>query len=348
MKSMKSMNNKFLSILFFIALFGVNQHLKSQNESEGYVPSIDGTIRGKYEYFTELEQHRFQVRNARFSLRGKITPITYYKAEIDLSDEGKTRMLDAFVQFKPAERWSFTIGQQKIPFSTDNLRSPHNFYFANRSFIGKQLTNLRDVGASVNFISKKILPIELTLGIFNGLGLYTQDKPVDLKEMSFAGRVLFCPIKGVQLQFNALTIEPGAIRMNYFSPGLAYKNKNFTLETEYLYKTYNSETSLEFSDTESWLIQANYDIHTSKLKLIKKISPLLRYDDMMKNMRYDVQNSSLITVKTDEARRRLTGGVTLSFSKPFVNEIRLNYERYFWPDGKNTDSKLVVEFMAHF
>lgn len=336
-----------IRLIFFTLIFPY-QILIAQSESESYYPSIDGTIRGKYEYFTELNQHRFQVRNARFSLRGKVTPITYYKAEIDLSDEGRTRMLDAFVQFKPENWWSFTVGQQKVPFSTDNLRSPHNFWFANRSFIGKQLTNLRDVGASLNFINKIILPFDFTVGVYNGLGLYTQDKTLNLNEMSYAGRLIIFPVKEMQLQINALTIHPGLVRMNYFSPGVIFSIGNVTFEAEYLYKTYVSETQLDFTNTQSWLLQAKYDIYTPKLENVKKVSPLLRYDDMKPNMRYEVQNSSSVIIKTDEARKRLTTGITFSFAKPFVNEIRLNYERYFWPDGKATDSKLVAEFVAHF
>ena len=342
------MIQKNVQLLILLSTMFLTPFLNAQSETESYYPSIDGTIRGKYEYFTELNEHRFQVRNARFSLRGKVTPITWYKAEIDLSDEGRTRMLDAFVQFKPEKWWSFTIGQQKVPFSTDNLRSPHNFWFANRSFIGKQLVNLRDVGASVNVLNQKYLPFDFTLGVFNGLGLYTQDKTLNLKEMSYAGRIVFYPLKGIELQLNALTIHPGWVRMNYYSPGLMYKFSNFTFEAEYLYKTYNSDIKLDFDVTHSWLFQANYDIYTPKLKNVKKITPLVRFDDMMKNMRYEVQNSSSIITKIEEERKRLTAGLTFSFAKPFVNEIRLNYERYFWPDGKATDSKLVAEFVAHF
>ena len=38
---------------------------------------------------------RFEVRNARVSVTGNVLPIVAYKAEIDLSDEGSIKMLDA-------------------------------------------------------------------------------------------------------------------------------------------------------------------------------------------------------------------------------------------------------------
>lgn len=64
-------------------------------ELKDYLPEIHGTIRGKYEFQTETNESRFEVRNARFSVSGNVHPIVAYKAEIDLSDEGSIKMLDA-------------------------------------------------------------------------------------------------------------------------------------------------------------------------------------------------------------------------------------------------------------
>ena len=62
---------------------------KEKMELHDYLPAIHGTIRAKYEYQTATDESRFQVRNARFSLTGNVLPIVAYKAEIDLSDQGK-------------------------------------------------------------------------------------------------------------------------------------------------------------------------------------------------------------------------------------------------------------------
>lgn len=56
-----------------------------------YLPEVHGTIRGKYELQTTNGMQRFQVRNARVSLDGKVLPVIAYKAEIDLSDEEISR-----------------------------------------------------------------------------------------------------------------------------------------------------------------------------------------------------------------------------------------------------------------
>ena len=88
-------------------------------ELHDYLPAIHGTIRAKYEYQTATDESRFQVRNARFSLTGNVLPIVAYKAEIDLSDQGKIRMLDAYTRIFPIKHVNFTIGQMRVPFTID-------------------------------------------------------------------------------------------------------------------------------------------------------------------------------------------------------------------------------------
>lgn len=77
--------------------------------AQDYKPEIHGTIRAKYEYQPDLGKGRFEIRNARVGIEGKIIPIVRYKAEIDLSDEGAIRMLDAYVRLQPDDRLKFTI-----------------------------------------------------------------------------------------------------------------------------------------------------------------------------------------------------------------------------------------------
>ena len=72
-------------------------------ELKDYLPEIHGTIRGKYEFQTETNESRFEVRNARFSVSGNVHPIVAYKAEIDLSDEGSIKMLDAYARVFPVK-----------------------------------------------------------------------------------------------------------------------------------------------------------------------------------------------------------------------------------------------------
>lgn len=143
----------FLTLLPFMAKAQNTQNSedgkkidKEKLESKDYLPEIHGTIRGKYEYQTTMGAGRFEVRNARVSVTGNVLPIVAYKAEIDLSDEGSIKMLDAYARLFPAKGLTVTAGQMRVPFTIDAHRSPHQQYFANRSFIAKQVGNVRDVG----------------------------------------------------------------------------------------------------------------------------------------------------------------------------------------------------------
>ena len=95
---------------------------KQTMELKDYLPEIHGTIRGKYEFQTETNESRFEVRNARFSVSGNVHPIVAYKAEIDLSDEGSIKMLDAYTRVFPVKNLNFTLGQMRVPFTIDAHR----------------------------------------------------------------------------------------------------------------------------------------------------------------------------------------------------------------------------------
>ncbi len=140
-------------------------------EHSDWIPTIHGTVRGKFEYQSDLSATRFEVRNARVSVDG-LLPFgivdtlssgiilkrgVRYKAEIDLSDEGTIKMLDAYVQVRPFRSLHFTLGQMRVPFSIDAHRSPHQLYFANRSFIAKQVGNVRDVGLTAGITLHMVL-----------------------------------------------------------------------------------------------------------------------------------------------------------------------------------------------
>ena len=54
----------------------------------------------------------------------------------------------------------------------------------------------------------------------------------------------------------------------------------------------------------------------------------------------------------DGARKRITGGMTLSFVRQFHADLRLNYEKYFYDDISRAlpseRDKIVLELVVHF
>ena len=163
------------------------QTASDDEEKIDLTPEIHGTVRGKYEFQTEEGEGRFEVRNARLSVTGRVAKAVEYKAEIDLCDEGQIKMLDAYTRIKPASGLSFTIGQMRVPFTIDAHRSPHQQYFANRSFIAKQVGNVRDVGATLGYSFNVGIPVILEAGLFNGSGL-TNQKDYWTKKVNFSAK----------------------------------------------------------------------------------------------------------------------------------------------------------------
>ena len=90
---------------------------KEKMETKDYLPEVHGTIRAKYEYQTTMGAGRFEVRNARVSVTGNVLPSVAYKAEIDLSDEGQIKMLDAYARLFPTKGLTVTTGQMRVPFT---------------------------------------------------------------------------------------------------------------------------------------------------------------------------------------------------------------------------------------
>lgn len=346
-----NMYNKKLILPLLALCVGLPLHAQEEDKVD-LTPKVHGTIRGKYEYQTEEGDGRFQVRNARVSLEGKVAKAVEYKAEIDLSDEGQIKMLDAYTKIKPARGFDFTIGQMRVPFTIDAHRSPHQQYFANRSFIAKQVGNVRDVGATVGYSFNVGIPIILQAGMFNGSGL-TNQKDFWTNNINFSAKAqIFIP-NGFNITLSTQKIRPDHISVMMYDAGAYYHAHGWHIEAEYLFKHYDNNA---FKNVHAFDAFVNYDIPLRKC-FFTKISPLLRYDymsDHSDGMRYlDGKTStdgSLII--NDYQRSRITGGVTFSIAKPFISDIRLNYEKYFYRSGAiakpSERDKIVVEVMTRF
>ncbi len=339
---------------FLSAVLSLASVCAMAQEAQPSPVNVHGTIRSKYEYQTEEGEGRFEVRNARISVDGQLSPILLYKAEIDLCDEGKIKMLDAYTRLKPVKGLQFTIGQMRVPFTIDAHRSPHQQYFANRSFIAKQVGNVRDVGAALGYTVNAGFPIILEAGLFNGSGL-TNQKDYWTKGVNFSAKAqMFFP-HGFNLTLSTQKIRPDDVNIMMYDAGMYWQSHGFHIEAEYLYKHYAHDA---FKAVHAFDTFASYDIPTGNPRnMVKYVTPLLRYDymsDHSDGTRYlDGKADEAGKLITNDAQRsRLTGGVTLSLKKPFVSDIRINYEKYFYRNSdlahRSEKDKIVVEFMTRF
>lgn len=316
------------------------------------MPKVGGTIRGKYEYQTEEGEGRFEVRNARINITGDVTPIVSYKAEIDLCDEGSIKMLDAYTRISPYKSLQLTVGQMRVPFTIDAHRSPHQQYFANRSFIAKQVGNVRDVGAAVGYNFDIGCPLALQFGLFNGSGL-TNQKDYWTKGVNYSAKAQLMLPLGFDITGSVQKIKPSDVTVVMYDGGVSFHRKNLFVEAEYLYKHYSQHA---YDGVHAFDGFINYDFRLRKGPFTK-LSALARYDFMSNHSdgkRYldGKSDTGGMLVTTDYKRSRVTSGITLSFAKPFVSDIRINFEKYFYAKNSiakpSEKDKIVVEVMTHF
>ena len=232
-----------LALSMLLALPAAADEGKEGKPKTDYRPVVHGTLRGKYEYQPEEKAGRFQVRTARVSIEGKVAPVVAYKAEIDLSDEGKIKMLDAYTRLSPLKGFDFTIGQMRVPFTIDAHRSPHQQYFANRSFIAKQVGNVRDVG------------------MFNGSGL-TDQKDFWTNNINYSAKAQWQLPKGFSVTLSAQKIRPEHISVNMYDGGITYQAGRWMIEAEYLYKHYTKDA---FQDVNAFDGFICYDLPLKKV-----------------------------------------------------------------------------------
>lgn len=318
---------------------------------DGYAPRIHGTIRGKYEYEPDLDASRFEVRNARVSVEGKLLYSASYKAEIDLSDEGNIKMLDAYGSINPFKGFEATLGQMRVPFSIDAHRSPHVQYFANRSFIAKQVGNVRDVGMMLSYTFDAPFRMVLQGGMFNGSGL-TAQKSAWHSDLNYSAKLQLFPVDGWNVTASVQRSRCGGDSIHYTSLDLGtyYDKGGWHIEAEYLRKTYSDDLFGDVNAVDAFVAYS----HPLRKCFFNRISYLARYDymdDHTDGTKGFASNGKLAV--SDYARHRATAGVTLQMkNKMFTSELRLNYEKYFYKSGgtpkESEQDKFVAEYMIHF
>ena len=317
---------------------------KNKKPLPEWLPKISGTLRAKGEYQTRDKEGRFEVRNARVALDGNVTPIVIYRAEVDLSDEGRIRMLDAYAGVLPVKGLTLRIGQMRVPFSIDAHRSPHKQFFANRSFIAKQVGDVRDVGLCASYTLPKT-PLTIEGGLFNGSGL-TDQKDYWTKNLNFSAKVQWKPVKMLTLQGSVQKISPTGGTVMLYDGGVSFNHAGVFLEVEYLRKHYKNNT---YHAVNALNTMAAY---TLPLRRVFDHLRFLTRFDMMDDHSSGVLNDEGVLQTDDAARKRLTAGITLGFAKRLAAELRLNYEKYFYDKGaamKTSErDKVVMEMMIHF
>ena len=233
----------------------------------------------------------------------------------------------------------------RVPFTIDAHRSPHTQYFANRSFIAKQVGSVRDVGATLGWKFGEKVPINLQVGMFNGSGIDDQ-KDFWTDKFNYAAKAQFGFAEGMNFVVSYQTTRPADTRIHLYDVGYSYRLGGWFFEAEYLRKEYARNSFAGVNAFDGFFC---YDLPLRRV--FKKMSFAGRYDYMSDHSNGIPDDNGLLFVN-DLERHRVTAGITFSFGLPFMADIRLNYEMYFYDKGVvpkvSEHDKIVLEFMAHF
>ncbi len=348
----------FFALLLPGSLMLCHAEEEQSTEKFNFLPQLHGILRGKYEYEPGLDASRFEVRNARISAEGNLPLRSCYKLEIDLCDETEMKMKDAWVGVNPWNTLRISIGQQRMPFSIDAHRNPSEQYLANRSFIAKQVGDMRDVGLLINYsLNKKETgkPLAtLSGGIFNGASITSQQTAWH-GDWNYSVRVQIFPVKGLALMpsIQHMAIADRAVHYTSLDFGAYYERNGWHAEAEYLHKSYANDAFDGCHAMDAMLI---YEMPLKREKgFLQSVSYMCRYDYMGDHTDgksgFDENNPGRLVI-TDYERHRFTFGITLSVrNKYFPTDIRFNYEKYNYPHGGAKESekdKFVAELAIKF
>lgn len=308
-------------------------------------PKFHATLRTRAELSTLTGEYRFQVRNARAVLSGNAGSSVSYFINTDLCDAGKMKILDAWAKLKIAKGLYVQGGQFRMCFGVDPFVAPHQYYFSNRSFIGKQMCNYRRVGVKLDY-NIPTLPLTLEAGIFNPTSI--ADHNGWNKRLDAAGRLLFTPGPWI-FSTGVMTLSPHGRRANLTGLCIGYNPGSFIIEAEYMLKHY---TRSPLRDAHAYQIFASKTFPV-KWGMFNTFAIHGRFDGLTdhSNSELDDNNQQYIS---DPARNRITAGVTLGYfkTKNLFADLRLDYEKYFYHSSTHVTAtmgdKAVVELILRF
>jgi hypothetical protein len=279
---------------------------KSFQITSGKALQIAGSGHIRYQYLEEEGKiDGFDIRRAYLDFKGAITPYWGYRLQSDFA--GTPKIVDIYTELKLNDKLNFTMGQQLLPFSLNNVTSNTKLELADRSQVVEALTsrkgdvlgdnNGRDIGITAygSLLSINNLNlIEYRIGIFNGSGI----NKADLNEAKdVAGRLLLHPIKGLDLggsYFTGWTPDSATLN-NKTVPAQLGQRQRVGGEISYTYKFLNVKAEY-ITGTDGKVNKSGYYGQLSAYVIPNKLQVAGRYDTYDKDVDKDDNISTNITL----------------------------------------------------
>lgn len=314
--------------------------------NETSIPDISGNIRVRYDYSTVYNAGRFAVNNARIKLDGKIMPRVGYRVQIDMCNNGKIRLMDAYAKLSPSKKLDIFLGQERVPFSVDASRDLHEYLFSDLSFGAHYLGNLRSVGlkAGYRFFNDNAY---IEGGFFNS---GTAENQGDLRGgFTYSAKMNLHTAIGLFPQICFMSRKPfNGMRHNMTGISLSWNHGAFFIEGEYIHCNY---TGKDIPDAHAFNLMVDYIINVNK-GILSEVSFRGRLDGMT-DMSSGIPDDNGKIDLDFHHRKRATAGIRLSSSHRHANlALQLDYHHYLNGSPSGTDAsdndRLVAMLVLHF
>lgn len=288
-----------------------------------FVPKVNANIRTFFEQSTATGDSRFIVQHARVSAAGYVMPWMDYFLQVDFCAMGKIKILDCFVNFVPVKGLKLQLGQSKAPFTTETMRPPFTYYFAQASTTFTP-ANIRAVGLRV-FYDIPRTPLTAEGGVYNNTDM--GDHGAWNNSMLYALRLRADLPGGLMPSLGWMSRRPGVtgVRYNQYDASLTWQYRRVFLEAEYLYRHYRRGVH---KPTQAFDFMADYTIPL-KSRMANSLSFRGRYDGLLRYS--NGERTADGTFAVTPSYRRLTLGVNAQRMFGSLRcDFMINFEQYFY------------------
>lgn len=321
---------RFITILAIMTCMAAGAAPTDSLPLVNYVPTVGGVLRARWEMLTDGGENRFAVRNARVNIKGNVARNIDYYFQADLCSNGKMMFLDGWGRIKLIDALAIKAGRFRVPFGVDPFRGPATYIFSNRSFIARDMLNMRSIGVSAAY-SLPWVPVNLEAGIFNNTSSldnnpWTHSKAFASKATVSAGYF--------SIAAGYVTLCPDKTRINMADAGVTFTCGRVIAEAEYMYKHYTSQA---FDAAHAYNLFLSYNLPV-KVGVFNNLSVQGRADGITDHSDRSSDSNGLLTTNMP-ACNRLTLGTTLTYKyKRLRCDFRINYENYFYKNNHASNS----------
>jgi len=290
------------------SVFRSDLAVKKQEEKEqqkefiviaGKPIKVSGYIQFRYRQDKSIND-TFDIRRGRLDIKGDITERWDYRTQIEFGGDKGPFLLDAILGYKVNPYLKLNIGQQKIPFSQENLISSPKLETINRSQVVEALVargkdvignqNGRDIGIQASggiFSQGEFNQLDYAFGIFNGSGINRSDT-TDQKD--FVGRLVFHPLKEWSIggsYYNGYGSWGTPVRKNdrdRIGAEFAYIKDPISLKGEYIRGNDGA------TKKDGWYLQAGYFF------IPKKFQGVFKFDTYDPNIKVKKNETNVYTI----------------------------------------------------